>query len=101
MGIRSGEWQGRLEPQTIVNLSGAGTGGAGRSPVEKVIEVPFKPAAKAEYDRRAATLSKDDPEALCLPPGIPRMMATPFPFQIFQQPDRVISSSKAPLTCGA
>jgi hypothetical protein len=36
------------------------------------------------------SLSKDDPEGLCLPPGIPRMMATPFPFQIFQMPDRVI-----------
>src|SRR5712671_596914 len=85
-----GNGQGAWNPRTIVNLSGTGTGGANRSPVEKLIEVPFKPATKAEYDRRLATLSKDDPEGLCLPPGIPRMYATPFPFQIFQQPDRVI-----------
>ncbi|HEY2842480.1 MAG TPA: hypothetical protein VGJ09_02475 [Bryobacteraceae bacterium] len=85
-----GNGKGAWNPRTIVNLSGTGTGGANRSPVEKVIEVPFKPEAKTEYDRRLATLSKDDPESLCLPPGIPRMMATPFPFQIFQQPDRVI-----------
>ena len=85
-----GNGKGAWNPRTIVNLSGVGTGGPNRSPVEKVIEIPFKPAAKAEYDRRQATLSKDDPESLCLPPGIPRMYATPFPFQIFQQADRVI-----------
>ena len=85
-----GNGKGAWNPRTIVNLSGTGTGGPNRSPVEKLIEVPFKAAAKAEYERRLATLSKDDPEALCLPPGIPRMYATPFPFQIFQQPDRVL-----------
>jgi hypothetical protein len=35
-------------------------------------------------------LSKDDPESLCLPPGIPRMMNTPFTFQIHQLPDRIL-----------
>src|SRR5580765_2206019 len=59
LGNGSGAWN----PRTIVNLSGTGTGGPNRSPVEKLIEVPFKPAAKAEYDRRQATLCKDDPEA--------------------------------------
>jgi hypothetical protein len=37
-----------------------------------------------------ATQSKDDPEALCLPPGLPREDATPFPFQIYQLPDRLM-----------
>jgi len=85
-----GNGKGAWNPRTIVNLSGTGTGGPNRSPVEKLIEIPFKPEAKKIYEQHQATLSKDDPEALCLPPGIPRMMATPFPFQIFQQPDRVI-----------
>jgi hypothetical protein len=85
-----GNGKGAWNPRTIVNLSGTGTGGPNRSPVENVIEVPFRPEAKKIYDQHLATLSKDDPEALCLPPGIPRMYATPFPFQIFQQPDRVI-----------
>jgi hypothetical protein len=35
-------------------------------------------------------LGIEDPEARCLPPGIPRMQATPFPFQIYQLPDRVM-----------
>src|ERR1051326_5460945 len=85
-----GNGKGAWNPRTIVNLSGTGTGGPNRSPVEKLIEIPFKPAAKQIYDQHLATLSKDDPEALCLPPGLPRMYATPFPFQIFQQPDRVV-----------
>jgi hypothetical protein len=54
------------------------------------VDVPFQPWAKAAFDQRQATLLKDDPEGLCLPPGIPRLMATPFPFQIFQLPDRVL-----------
>src|SRR5580765_2295587 len=58
-----GNGKGAWNPRTIVNLSGTGTGGPNRSPVEKLVEVPFKPAAKAEYERRLATLSKDDPEA--------------------------------------
>src|SRR6185503_17001556 len=68
-----GNGKGAWNPRTIVNLSGTGTGGPNRSPVEKLVEVPFKPEAKKIYDNHLATLSKDDPEALCLPPGIPRM----------------------------
>jgi hypothetical protein len=85
-----GNGKGAWNPRTIVNLSGTGTGGPNRSPVEKVIEIPFKPEAKKLYDEHQGNLQKDDPEAKCLPPGIPRMYATPFPFQIFQQADRVI-----------
>jgi hypothetical protein len=85
-----GNGRGVWNPRTIVNLSGVGTGGPNRSPVEKAIEVPFKPWAKQVYEQRLASLSKDDPEGHCLPPGVPRMMATPFPFQIFQLPDRVL-----------
>ncbi len=85
-----GNGKGSWNPRIIANIAGVGPGGPARSPVEKLIEVPFQPWAKAVYEARLATLSKTDPEGLCLPPGIPRMMATPFPFQIFQQPDRVI-----------
>ena len=85
-----GNGKGAWNPRTIVNLAGVGRQGPARSPVEKVIELPFLPWAKAYYEEAQANLAKDDPEALCLPPGIPRMTATPFPFQIYQQPDRVI-----------
>lgn len=85
-----GNGKGVWNPRIIENIAGVGPGGARRSPVEKIVDVPFQPWAKALYEQRLASLSKDDPEGLCLPPGIPRMMATPFPFQIFQMPDRVI-----------
>jgi hypothetical protein len=58
--------------------------------VDQRVEVPFLPWAKVAYDQRNATLSKDDPEGYCLPPGIPRMMQTPFPMQIYQMPDRLM-----------
>src|SRR6185369_14757588 len=46
-----GNGKGAWNPRTIVNLSGAGTGGPNRSPVEKVIEIPFKPEAKKIYEQ--------------------------------------------------
>jgi len=58
--------------------------------VEKIVDVPFLPWAEKVYNDRVASLQLEDPEARCLPPGIPRMQATPFPFQIYQLPDRVI-----------
>ena len=85
-----GNGKGVWNPRTITNLSGSGPQGPGRSPTEKVIEVPMQPWAKALYEARIATAYKEDPEGRCLPPGIPRMYATPFPFQIFQLPDRVL-----------
>jgi hypothetical protein len=85
-----GNGEGAWNPRVIANLSGSGRGGAARMPVERIVEVPFLPWARDVYDQRMANLSKDDPEARCLPPGVPRVMATPFPFQIYQAADRVI-----------
>src|SRR5580698_5140674 len=36
--------------------------------------------------QRRAVIGKDDPEGFCLPPGVPRMNTTPFPFRILQTP---------------
>jgi hypothetical protein len=58
--------------------------------VEKAIDVPFTPAALKLFNERKATLSRDDPEGFCLPPGVPRYTGTPYPFQILQMPDRVV-----------
>ena len=83
-----GNGKGAWNPRVMANI--AGVGDPSRSPVERLVDVPFQPWAKAVYDERQADLQKHDPESRCLPPGIPRMMATPFPFQIFQLPDRVL-----------
>lgn len=48
------------------------------------VKIPFTAAAKAIYDSRIAVLGKDDPEARCLPPGVPRLTTTPYPFRFLQ-----------------
>ena len=86
LGNNKGSWN----PRIIENIAGVGPGLVARSPVEHKVDVPFQPWAQALYEKRIGSLQLDDPEARCLPPGIPRMMATPFPFQIYQLPDRII-----------
>jgi hypothetical protein len=51
-------------------------------------QAPFTPAYAARYqealDAAAAGRPKADPPAACLPPGVPRILASPFPFEIVQ-----------------
>jgi len=49
--------------------------------------VPFQPWAAAVYNYNSLNNSKYDPEGYCLPPGGPRLFATPYPMEILQQPD--------------
>jgi hypothetical protein len=54
------------------------------------VEIPLQPWAAKLYNERKASNSKDDPEARCLPPGVPRMSTTPYPFKIVQTPKLVV-----------
>jgi hypothetical protein len=67
---------------------GEGTTGGGRGGAKAEPQVPFQPWAAAIYDYNSANQSKYDPEGYCLPPGGPRMMATPYPMEIVQLPDQ-------------
>jgi hypothetical protein len=69
----TGNWQPNAIRQNV-DLIGAG------------VEVPMLPAARAVYDKRKAALGREDPEARCLPPGVPRMSTTPYPWTIIQTP---------------
>ena len=74
----SGNW----EPNAInMNVDMVGRGG---------VAVPFQPWAEALYKERKTNISKDDPEARCLPPGVPRMSTTPYPFRIVQTPNLTV-----------
>jgi hypothetical protein len=53
------------------------------------VEPPFTPAGEALYKERLARLGKDDPEARCLPPGVPRLTTTPYPFRFVQMPNYI------------
>lgn len=54
---------------------------------------PFTPPFAARYqkalDAAAAGRPKADPPAACLPPGVPRIIASPFPFEIVQTSNTV------------
>jgi len=52
--------------------------------------LPFTPAGSDAYRKNAAGLKdgtvEDAARKFCVPDGIPRILATPYPFQIFQSP---------------
>jgi hypothetical protein len=75
------------------DLSGNWSPNAIRQNVDMVgsgVEVPMLPWAAALYKQRKDALSKDDPEARCLPPGVPRMSTTPYPWTIVQTPKLIV-----------
>lgn len=47
-------------------------------------EVPFQPWARALYEHRQATFTKDDPHTRCKPSGGARMFHTPYGMEILQ-----------------
>jgi hypothetical protein len=50
-------------------------------------DVPFQPWAKAVYDERASGARwKEDPDANCLPQGLPKLLLAPAPWRIVQTP---------------
>jgi hypothetical protein len=59
-----------------------GRGGAASEPW-----IPFLPWSAAVYNYHSKNESKYDPEGYCLPPGGPRLYATPYPMVILQQPE--------------
>ena len=66
---------------------GGGGGGGGRGGSKSEPWVPFMPWSAAVYDYNSKNDSKYDPEGYCLPPGGPRMMATPYQMEIIQMPE--------------
>ncbi|HEX5281108.1 MAG TPA: hypothetical protein VFW28_13595 [Micropepsaceae bacterium] len=52
--------------------------------------IPFTPAGAAAYRKNSAGLGDgsivDTARKFCVPDGVPRILASPYPFQIFQSP---------------
>jgi hypothetical protein len=65
---------------------GEGGGGNGRGGAPAEPFVPFQPWAAAVYNYNSKNQSQYDPEGYCFPPGGPRLMATPYPMEILQEP---------------
>lgn len=53
-------------------------------------DIPYQPWAEALFKQRRATESKEDPTGWCIPGGVPRSDAVPYPFKIVNSPDMVI-----------
>ncbi len=69
------DFSGNWAPNAITqNIDLANVGG----------QPPMLPWAQKLYEERRANLSKDDPEGFCLPPGVPRMSTTPYPWTMVQ-----------------
>jgi hypothetical protein len=49
-------------------------------------DVPFTATGAEIFKQRKETNGKDDPEGLCLPPGVPRITYTPYPSKIIPMP---------------
>src|SRR5215208_5589450 len=56
-----GNGKGAWNPRVVANLAGSGRSTRERSPVERVVDVPFQPWAKTVYEQRLKDLSFDDP----------------------------------------
>jgi hypothetical protein len=67
--------------------AGGGRGGGGRGGSKSEPWIPWMPWSAAMYDYNSINESKYDPEGYCLPPGGPRMMATPYQMEILQIPE--------------
>lgn len=78
----SGTWLALSSNRTIAPMDGGPT--------------PFLPWAQAYFDRRAAAEATGmplfDPNASCLPSGVPRVVAAPYPLDIVQTPTLTIIS---------
>jgi hypothetical protein len=58
--------------------------------VRSGVEVPFQSWAYDVWKTHKDSNSKDDPEARCLPPGVPRMSTTPYPWTFVQTPNMLV-----------
>jgi hypothetical protein len=56
----------------------------------KPADVPFTPEAQSLYKMRVETMGKDDPDARCLPSGMPRKDAITSPYKILQSPGLLV-----------
>ena len=87
-GRRGGGGRATLGSNQQLGNPAAVTQGNGRGGARSEPQVPFQPWAAALYDYNSKNESKYDPEGYCMPPGGPRLMATPYPMEIIQIPEQ-------------
>ena len=100
MRVVTGPGSDQLVPEIVAQQAAAaaaraggagargGGGGGGRGGSKSEPWMPWMPWSAAVYDYHSKNESKFDPEGYCLPPGGPRMMATPYQAEIIQLPEQ-------------
>src|SRR3984885_3137572 len=82
-----GVWEGNAGSTLATNIKGIDNPRMNLPTNLKVRDVPFQPWARALYDSRQATTTKDDPHTKCLPSGGPRLFHTPYGFEFVDIPE--------------
>ncbi len=86
-----GVWEGNAGSTLATNLRNGIDNPTMNLPTNlKISEVPFQPWARALYDYRQATLTKDDPHVRCHPSGGARLYHTPYGFEILDMPEHKV-----------
>jgi hypothetical protein len=85
-----------LVPENVPNISGSWLAQGGNRTIRPLdgSPTPFLPWAQQYFETRAAAEAKGqplyDPNASCLPSGVPRVIAVPYPLDIIQTPERIM-----------
>jgi len=87
----AGIWQATNTAAWDILTHAAQKGVPGGPGVVEGNEIPYQPAALAKKKANYAQRATLDPETKCYLPGIPRLNYMPFPFQIVQTPDEIIT----------
>lgn len=84
----------RSQPVELPHESVRALGAVGGVPAgEGVVEgsdIPYQPWAAAQKKENFERWVERDPEIKCFMPGVPRATYMPYPFQIFQNADRIL-----------
>lgn len=82
-----GVWEGNAGATLATNVKGLDNPRMNLPTNLKISEVPFQPWARAVYDYRQATTTKDDPHIRCMASGGPRLFHTPYGFEFVDVPE--------------
>jgi hypothetical protein len=84
-----GVWEGNAGATLATNPPGGLDNATMNLPTNlKIADVPFLPWARAVYEYRQSSTTKDDPHVRCKPSGGPRMFHTPYGFEFLDLPDQ-------------
>src|SRR5262249_17802087 len=84
-----GVWEGNAGATLALNPPGGLDNAQMYLPTNlKIADVRFQPWARAIYEYRQATTTKDDPHVRCKPSGGPRMFHTPYGMEFIEVPDQ-------------